>query len=270
MFSPTDVKLGLRMLRKYPGLTIAGGLALAIAIGLGAGWYDFSQDLLRPRLPLPDGHRIVQIEMSDSLTSADEHRILHDFLTWRRDARSNRSSCSAYRWVERTLTRDGARLGSIVGAETTASAFRVARVPPLLGRTLLDADEQRDAPAVVVLGYQAWQRWFGGRDDAIGQTVGLGETTATVVGVMPEGFAFPINHQLWVPLQLRPSGYAPREGVPVRVFGLLAPGATFARANTEFEALTARTKVVSPQTHTNLHASVLAYGGESPAARSSS
>ncbi len=61
-----DYKLGIRMLVKYPGLTIAGGLALAIAIGIGAGWYDLSRDLLRPTLPLPDGDRIVEIEMRNS------------------------------------------------------------------------------------------------------------------------------------------------------------------------------------------------------------
>ena len=58
-----DVKLGLRMLVKYPGLTLAGGLALAIAIGIGAGWYDLTRDLLRPTLPLPDGDRIVEITL---------------------------------------------------------------------------------------------------------------------------------------------------------------------------------------------------------------
>ena len=50
-----DYKLGLRMLRKYPGLTLAGGLALAIAIGIGAGWYDLARDIFRPTIPLPEG-----------------------------------------------------------------------------------------------------------------------------------------------------------------------------------------------------------------------
>ena len=57
-----DYKLGLRMLLKYPGLTLAGGLALAIAIGLGAGWYDLSRDLFRPTLPFPGGDRIVEVD----------------------------------------------------------------------------------------------------------------------------------------------------------------------------------------------------------------
>jgi putative ABC transport system permease protein len=69
-----DYKLGIRMLVKYPGLTIAGGLALAIAIGIGAGWYDLTRDFLRPHLPLPDGDRIVEIEMRNTVASEPESR----------------------------------------------------------------------------------------------------------------------------------------------------------------------------------------------------
>src|SRR5688500_1165635 len=62
-WSMQDYKLGLRMLVKYPGLTIAGGLALAIAIGIGAGWYDISRQFLHPAVPLPDGDRLVELDL---------------------------------------------------------------------------------------------------------------------------------------------------------------------------------------------------------------
>jgi hypothetical protein len=182
-----DYKLGFRMLVKYPGLTLAGGLALAIAIGIGAGWYDLMGDLRRPTLPLPEGDRIVEVEMRNPLASGDERRLLHDFLTWRQNVRSI-VDLGAYRTLERNLAIGDARPERVTVAETTASAFRVARMPPLLGRPLLDADEQPGATPVVVLGYSVWQRQFGGRPDAIGQTVRLGRATTTVVGVMPEGF----------------------------------------------------------------------------------
>jgi hypothetical protein len=157
-----DYKLGLRMLIKYPGLTLAGGLALAIAIGIGAGWYDLTRDLLRPALPLPGGDRIVEIEMRNAVASEDERRLLHDFLTWRSELRSI-EDLGAYRTHERNLMLGDARAESVTVAETTASAFRIASVPPALGRPLLDADEQPGAPPVVVLGYGVWQGRFGGR-----------------------------------------------------------------------------------------------------------
>ncbi len=83
-----DVKLGGRMLRKYPGLTLAGGLALAIAIGIGAGWYDLTSKFLSPTIPLPEGDRLVSIETQNVLTNEQESRVVRDFLEWRRDLRT--------------------------------------------------------------------------------------------------------------------------------------------------------------------------------------
>ncbi|HVL67387.1 MAG TPA: ABC transporter permease [Vicinamibacterales bacterium] len=262
-----DLKLGLRMLGKYPGLSIAGGLALAVAIGLGAAWYDLSGDIFRPTLPLPAGERIVEIEMRDPVGGGDERRLLHDFTVWREHARSF-EDLGAYRTIERNLVLGDARPEPMTIAETTASAFRIAGVPPALGRPLADADERPGTPPVVVIGHGIWQRQFGGRADVVGQTVQLGRTVTTIVGVMPEGFTFPVNHRMWVPLQLRPSGYAPLEGPPIRVFARLAEGTTQVQAYAEVVALTARTAATSPRTHEHLRPRVLAYGGESPGDRS--
>ncbi len=257
-----DSKLGWRMIQKYPGLTLAGGLALAIAVGIGAAWYDFTGELLRPSLRFPDGNRIVEIEMRNPMISRDERRVLHDFLIWKRDGRLI-GDLGAYRTVERNLVLGDARAEPVTVAETSASAFRVTHVRPLLGRTLLDEDEQPGARPVIVLGFGVWQQQFGGRPDVIGQTVQLGRTMTTVVGVMPQGFAFPVDHRLWVPLSLRPSGYLPLDGPAVRVFGRLAPNATQAQASAEITALVGRVTAASPQTHAHLRPRVLAYGGES-------
>jgi predicted permease len=263
-----DLKLGLRMLVKYPGLTFAGGLAIAIAIGLGAGWYDVSRDFFRPAIPLPEGDRIVEIEMRNPRIVGDEQRLLHDFAIWRQELESV-EELGAYRTLERPLSVGGANPEPVRVAEISASAFRLVRVPPILGRPLLESDEAPGAPGVVVLGYDVWQRRFGGARDVIGQDVPLGPATSTVVGVMPEGFAFPINHRAWVPLPRRPSGYAPLEGPAVRIFGRIAPGATQERANEEVAALTDRVRAASPRTHEHLRPRVLAYGGEAPGDRAS-
>jgi predicted permease len=256
-----DYKLGLRMLLKYPGLTIAGGLALAIAIGIGAAWFDTTQEILRPTIPLADGDRIVEIETVNSRIGEEERRLLHDFSIWQRDLRSV-VDLGVYRTVERNLTRGDARPEPVTIAEITASAFTLARVPPLVGRPLLDGDEEPGAPPVVVLGYHVWKQQFGGRADVIGQTVQLGKTTTTIVGVMPEGFAFPINHRFWIPLQRR-SSYTPLEGPAVRVFARLAPAVTQAQANAEIAALGERVAADSPRTHEHLRPRTIAYGGQS-------
>ena len=258
-----DYKLGLRMLVKYPGVTFAGGLALAIAIGIGAGWYDLSGDLFRPTIPLPEGDRIVEVEMRNLAGSEDERRILHDFVNWREHARSL-EDLGAYRTIERNLILSDGRPEPVTVAEITAAGFRVARVPPLLGRPLLDADDRPGAAPVAVLSHLVWQQRFGGRLNVVGETIQLGRLKHTVVGVMPERFSFPINHRLWVPMQLEADGYAPLEGGAVRVFGRLAPGVTQAQAYAEVTTLTERVAAASPRTHEHLRPRVLAYGGESP------
>ena len=113
-----DYKLGIRMLLKYPGLTIAGGLALAIAIGIGAGWYDLWGKLLAPTIPLPDGDRVVLIETQNALTSQPEPRVARDFLEWRREVRTI-EDLGAYRTDTRTLTVSGAAPRLIQIAELT-------------------------------------------------------------------------------------------------------------------------------------------------------
>jgi putative ABC transport system permease protein len=255
-----DVRLGVRMLIRYKGLTLAGGLALATAIGLGAGWHDVMRDQLHPTLPLPDGDRLVEVEVRNAASSAGELRVLHDFLNWRNEVRTI-EDLGAYRTLERNLILDHARPEPVRVAEITASAFRVTRVPPRLGRPLLDADEQPGAPSVVVVGHRVWQQQFGGRPDVIGRTLQLGRDQLTVVGVMPEGFAFPEDHKFWIPLQLRSFGYAPLEGPAVSVFGRLASGMRPAQATAEIAALMSRVAATAPATHQHLRPVVFPFGG---------
>jgi putative ABC transport system permease protein len=253
-----DVKLGGRMLLKYPGLTVAGGLALAIAIGIGTGWYDLSGKFLSPTIPLPEGDRLVSIETQNTLTNESEQRVVRDFLEWRREMRTI-EGLGAYRTDTRNLVAGNAAPEPIRMAELTAAAFGTARVPPLLGRGLLDSDEMPGAPGVIVLGYDLWQRTFGGRQDVVGSVVKLGNTPATVIGVMPKGFAYPVNHTAWTPLLLRAS-YGALEGDAIGVIGRLAPGVTQEQADAELRVLGERAAAALPATHQHLKPRVMRLG----------
>jgi putative ABC transport system permease protein len=259
-----DYKLGVRMLLKYPGLTIAGGLALAIAIGIGAGWYDLVGKLMWPRIPLPDGDRLVTIETHNALTNEPELRVTRDFLEWRSDLRSI-DGLGAYRPELRNLIVGNTPPLLIRTTALTATAFRTARVTPMIGRGLLDADEKPGAPGVVVLGYDVWQRSFEGRNDVVGATVKLGSTPVTVVGVMPEGFRYPVSDHAWTPLQLRASSSA-LEGDPINVIGRLKPGITLEQANAELRVLGERAAAALPATHQHLRPLVarLGQGSDAP------
>ncbi len=257
-FSLLDLKLGVRMLVRYPGLTLVGGLAMAFAIWLGAGAFELLTQVVRPTLPLPDGDRIVAIRNWDAATSRPEPRALHDFVTWRRQLRTVQD-VGAYRTLERNLIIGEGRGEPVEVAEITASAFRVARVRPLLGRALVDADEQAGAPPVVVLGHDVWQRRFAGDPSVIGRVVRLGTLQSTVVGVMPERFGFPVAQNLWMPFRLRALDYSRRQGPAIQVFGRLARGASLDEAQAELATVGKRVAADFPETHAQLRPVVMPY-----------
>src|SRR5690606_2804611 len=106
-----------------------------------------------------------------------------------------------------------------------------------LGRPLVPADEQAGAPPVIVLGHDLWRARFAGDSAIVGQTVQLGDEYVTVVGVMPDGFVFPVAHEAWTAFRPGVLDEAPRRGPRITIFGRLAPGATLADARAELTAL---------------------------------
>ena len=156
-----DWKLGARMLRQYPGVSIVSVITLAAAIGLGAGWFEASMMMFHPNLPLEDGERIMRLEYWDAEMQDPELRTMHEFVQWR-DELTSLEQIGAYHNVDRNLLRPGAAPKIVKIAQMSASGFNVAGVPPLLGRPLLVADEQQGSEDVVVIGFDAWQREFDG------------------------------------------------------------------------------------------------------------
>src|SRR5690606_29468754 len=126
-----DLKLGFRMLVKYPVLTATSVLALALAFTLAAAWFEFTSDMTMPRVPLEDGDRIVGVRNRDlKSTDADfpsEPRSLHDFEMWREELVSI-EDLTAYSRVAYTATTEDGRYAALEGVRTTPSLFRVAQV----------------------------------------------------------------------------------------------------------------------------------------------
>jgi putative ABC transport system permease protein len=258
-YSWLDFKLGVRLLVKYPGLTLVGGLAIAFAIAVGAATFEFVRQVVYPTLPLDDGHRIVGIRLWHTAARGVEEQALYDFVSWRGQIRSV-EGLGAFRTVERNLITGGVSGDPIMAAEISASAFAVARVPAVLGRVLVEADEQPGAPPVVVIGYDVWQTRFAGDPDVVSRIVNIGSSPSTVVGVMPEGFAFPLHHSLWVPLRPSDLSYGRRRGPWINIFGRLAPGASLAEAQAELTILGQRAAADHPDTHEHLRPQVMPYG----------
>jgi hypothetical protein len=231
---------------------------MAFAIWLGSGAFELATQVIRPTIPLPDGNRIVAIRNWDARrepTGAAHRPRLRHLAT---DAEIS-DRLGAYRALERNLNIGNGRGEPVEVAEITSSAFRMTRVPPLMGRTLLDSDERADASPVVVIGYDAWQRHFGGDSTVIGRTVRLAGSPVTVVGVMPKSFAFPVAQSFWVPLRLDVAGYGRREGPAIQAFARLAPGVSLDEARAELTATGRRASIDFRDTHEHLRPQIMPY-----------
>jgi predicted permease len=253
-----DFKLGFRMLVKYPGLTIVGGLAMSFGIWVGTLSFVAASMAFHPTLPLPDGDRIVLLRNWDVSALSAEPRALGDFVVWRRALKSI-NDIGAYRDVTRNVITGTDDARPVQVAEMTASGFQVSSGRPLLGRVLSTADEAPGAPPVVVLGYELWRTRFAGDGAIVGKTVKVGDTFATVVGVMPERFEFPVSHDLWMPLRWQAADEAPRAGPAITMFGRLAPGADLESAQSELTTIGKRAAVDRRATHEHLEPQVGAY-----------
>ena len=257
--STLDIKLGARILAKSPGLSLVGGLGIAVAVALGVAGYAVVNSYFFPVVPLNEGDRLVSLAKFDPRTQREDDRLLHDFLTWRRELRSV-TDVGAFRTIRRNLVSESGQGEPIRLAEMTASGFRAARVPPLLGRVLIESDEQPGAPTVVVIGYDVWQSRFARDRSIIGRQIRIGRETHTIVGVMPKGFSFPVSHEYWVPLRIDPRAVvAPGTGPSLNVFGRLAAGVTKETAEAELKVVTRRLSAGGPPELIALQPRVLPY-----------
>jgi putative ABC transport system permease protein len=253
-----DFKVGFRMLSRYPMLTVVGSLAMAVAIGVGAGTFEVITRVTDPSLPLPGGDRIVGLNYWNRAESGARPPSSYDVLNWREGLRTL-EDIGAYRLVQRNLIV-GEQVGEPVdAAEISAAAFRVTGVPPLMGRVLVDEDESPQSPAVVVLGNRLWKIRFGADPAVIGRVVRLEATQATVVGVMPEGFAFPVRQTLWTPLHVRELPQEPGQGPFLRAFGRLATGIELPQAQAELTTFGSRLAEQFPKQYENLQPQVMPY-----------
>jgi predicted permease len=242
---PMDLKLGVHMLVKSPGLTIIAVLALAVAFCAGATYLEFVNGLARPRA-FPGGDRMVGIVSRDLEKNSPERRILHDFRAWREGLQLVQD-LGASQEIGGDVTTDDGRAGPVDGVRISALAFRLMAAPPLLGRPLVDADEQPSAAPVAVIGEALWQSRFNRDPQIIGQAVTIANLRHTIVGVMPSSFGFPVNQNLWIPFRDDRAPVKRGDGPPISVFGRLAPGATIDAAQAELVAVTARAAAEEPQ-----------------------
>jgi putative ABC transport system permease protein len=256
--SATDVKLAVRMLVRYPGITLVSTVGMAIGIAIAAGVLSMLAAITNPALPFDEGDRIVAIQNHDTRQNQSLSQMAYDFPHWKASARSV-TDIGAYRRLQRNLIEQGRTPETLRVAEMTAAGFRLTRVQPLMGRTLRDEDERPSAPRVLVISEELWRSRLEGDSDILGRSLQLGDTSYTVVGVMPAAFEFPIRDEVWIPWTIDHVPQKPGEGPGIAVFARIAPGFAIDEVRAEFAALGAQSARAVPATHGHVEPRVVPY-----------
>jgi predicted permease len=251
-----DIRYGLRSLIKSPGLVVVAVVALTFGIGLTTTMFSITYGALMRGLPYTDGDRIVSMVRNRPATGGNRMGSpITDYVDYR-DQQQTLSPLAAYYsgTVNVSGTGDAERFS---GAFVTASAFDLTRVPPLLGRTIQPGEDTPGGERVVVLGYGIWQRRFGADSAVIGTALRANGVPYTIVGVMPEGYRFPDDAALWLPLQLDPVALERGQGQWLDVVGRLKDGVSMEQATADVNAIAARLATEYPVTNEGIGAAVM-------------
>ena len=232
-FSWLDVKLGMRMMRKYPGVSLAIIFALTIGIPVSLLPNHLAGRAFGQSPPFDDGERVVGVVGVGKDGRAELH--VGDFEILRQRVKTFASLGAAIVTEVNVVSGDGWSEGESA-AQMTASVFTLARVQPIMGRALQPADEVPGAADVALVSDNLWRRRLGGSANVVGTTLRIAGVPTTIVGVMPEGFAMPSAQQLWLPLRVRSTDDVNGLGPDVRIYGRLADGVSMAQARVELNA----------------------------------
>ncbi|AHG91596.1 permease [Gemmatirosa kalamazoonensis] len=230
-----DLRYSVRSLRGSPWLAVTAVVAMALGIGLTTAIYSIIDAAMLRGLPFPAGDRVVTVTRMIPEKGQRMGVLVRDFLAMRERQRAL-EGIAAFEESPMNLSGDD-RPERVRGARITAGAFALLRMQPALGRDFASGDDVKGAPLVAVLSDEVWRARFQADPKVLGRSIRVDGEAATVIGVMPKGFRFPVTSDLWVPMRLDRSAYERDAGQWIEVFGRLRPGATKEAATRELTAL---------------------------------
>jgi len=218
-----DIRHGLRLLARSPGFTAVTVLTLALGIGANTAIFSLINSVMLRPLPVRDPGRLAVVGGIGRGFPAWEHL---------RAEAARFDNVAAWGLSQFDLSAGG-ETHWVDGLWASGSFFDTLGVPPVLGRTLIDADDRRGAPPVTVISYAFWQRQFGGAPDVVGQSLPINRTVFTIVGVTPPEFFGPVVGRTF------------DVAVPLGTFELIMPAAWL---DTNFGFLTMMVRLKPHQT----------------------
>lgn len=227
-----DLFYATRAMAKSAGFTSVAVLSLALGIGANTAIFTFVNAALLKPLPYPDAERIVAIMQRSQDGKASTLVHPRSFLTWHDHTRSFESLAIAQAIPVNTEGSEGAE--EVPGVWASAELFQVLEVRPFLGRTYTESEARPGGPPVIVLDYGYWQSRFGGDPSVLGKSVRVGESSSTIIGVMPMGFRLPLGRaELYLPLPLDPSKPEAAGSRSFECYGRLRLGITLSESGAE-------------------------------------
>ncbi|MGH9938700.1 MAG: ABC transporter permease, partial [Blastocatellia bacterium] len=256
-----DLRSGARMLVKNPGFALIAIITLALGIGANTAIFSVVNAVLLRPLPYEHPERLVLVWEHFLRQGLAQIPVSASEFTDYRDQNRVFERIAAFNTVDYNLT--GADTPErLPGAVVSASVFPLLGVKPLLGRTFTDGENQSGSDNVVVVSHGLWRRRFGADPNFVGKTLTLDGRSYTVVGVMPQGFQFPMSlfgvkgvtftqpAELWTPVVFTPRQLKIRGSRAYGVIGRLKPNVTLAQANADAQSIANRMLQQYPNSYT--------------------
>jgi len=230
-----DLRYGVRMLAKNPGVTFIAVIALALGIGANTAIFSVVNAVLLRPLPFQAPDRLATFWASSPDEKPRRMQWPDRLFAFLREHNQTLETLAGYNGGNGfNLTGRGEpeRLNCTV---VTYGFFELLGKEPLHGRAFLPQEDRPGANSVAILSYRLWQRQFGGDAEIVGKSLNLNNVPTEIVGIMPAKFDFPDRTELWVPLGLNPDG--PNESWNIDPIARLKPGVTMAQATQEMAGL---------------------------------
>jgi len=249
-----DLRYAARSLRKSPGLMIVATLALGFGIGLTATMWSIIYGAMIKGLPYDDPQSIVAVRRTNPSRGIDEMGVtVHDYADYSTQQKSFENLGAITCGTINVSGHDKAE--RFDGCWMTSEAMTLPRVAPVKGRLIRAGEDRPGGERVAIISYSMWQGRYGAAADVVGTAIRVNGNPHTVIGVMPEGFAYPQNTQIWVPLQV--DALVKRESAPeYQVVGRLKPGVSIDEANSELNAIAKRIATAHKETNDGVQAEV--------------
>ena len=248
-----DLRYAFRQLLKSPAFTLVALATLALGIGANSAIFSVIDTVLLRSLPFPQADRLTMIWESAPQHPGDERQVhsYPDYLDLR--AQNHTFAAMAAYSDASVIWGTGEESEDVPGLAVTSDIFSVLGTPPLFGRGFSRADEKPEAERVVVLSYSFWQRRFAADPHVLGRKVTVSGHPATITGVMPRGWKFPIQAEkvdYLAPLpQLYPEPILRRGSHFLSVVGCLKPGANLRTATADVQTIAAQLARQYPDTN---------------------